>query len=44
MDYRIHIIARDEAFEQILKLEKGKNTHRICETPDSCVIFSTGKH
>ena len=24
-------IARDKAFERILKLEKGKSTHRICE-------------
>ena len=34
IDYLIHIllkIARDKAFERLLKLEKGKNTHRICD-------------
>ena len=34
IDYLVHIllkIARDKAFEQLQKLEKGKHTHRICD-------------
>ena len=34
VDYLIYIllkISRDKAFEQLLKQEKGKNTHRMCE-------------
>ena len=34
IDYLIYILlksARDKAFEQLLKREKGKNTHRICD-------------
>ena len=34
VDHLIHIllkIARDKIFERLLKTEKGKNTHRICE-------------
>ena len=34
IDYLIHIllkVARDKTFEQLLKMEKGKHTHRICD-------------
>ena len=34
VDHLIHIllkIARDKVFERMLKVEKGKNTHRLCE-------------
>ena len=34
VDHLIHVlleIARDKAFEQLQKLEKGKNSHRICD-------------
>ena len=29
--YTLMKVARDEAFERLLKQEKGKNTHRVCE-------------
>ena len=36
VDYLLHVyvllkIARDKAFDQLQKVEKGKNTHRICD-------------
>ena len=34
IDYLLHIllkIARDKTFERLIKLEKGKHTHRICD-------------